>query len=73
MLTSVVFGVYPYVLPACTNPAYSLTIYNASAPRYGLRIGLVWWVIGIALASGYFVFLYRHSAGRINPTARDAE
>lgn len=65
MLTSVVFGVYPYVLPACTNPAYSLTIYNAKAANYGLQIGLVWWVIGMSLATGYFVFLYRHSAGRI--------
>ena len=73
MLTSVVFGVYPYVLPACTKPAYSLTIYNASAAAYGLRIGLIWWVIGIALATGYFVFLYRHATGRINPAARDLD
>jgi cytochrome d ubiquinol oxidase subunit II len=65
MLTSVVFGVYPFVLPACTNPAYSLTIYNAKAANYGLQIGLVWWVIGVSLATGYFVFLYRHSAGRV--------
>jgi len=73
MLTSVVFGVYPYVLPACTKPAYSLTIYNASAAAYGLRIGLIWWVIGIALATGYFVFLYRYATGRINPAARDLD
>ena len=66
MLTSVVFGVYPFVLPACTNPAYSLTIYNAKAPDYGLRIGLVWWVIGIFLATGYFTFLYRHVAGKVD-------
>jgi len=40
MLTSVVFGLYPYVLPASTNPAYSLTVYNAKAPDYGLKVGL---------------------------------
>lgn len=73
MLTSVVFGMYPYVLPACTNPAYSLTIYNASAAGYGLRIGFVWWVIGIALATGYFVFLYRHAGGRIRPDTHDSD
>ncbi len=64
MLTSVAFGLYPYVLPSRTNPAYALTVYNAKAADYGLRIGLVWWVIGMALAGGYFVFLYRHFAGK---------
>lgn len=65
MLTSVVFGVYPYVLPACTGPAFSLTIYNAKAPDYGLRIGLIWWFIGMALAVSYFSFLYRHVSGKV--------
>ncbi len=65
MLTSVVFGVYPYVLPASTNPAYALTIYNAKAADYGLRIGLIWWLAGMALAFLYFRFLYGHFAGRI--------
>ncbi|HXZ19108.1 MAG TPA: cytochrome d ubiquinol oxidase subunit II [Candidatus Acidoferrales bacterium] len=73
MLTSVVFGVYPYVLPACTDAAYSLTIYNAAAGGYGLRVGIVWWVIGIALATGYFLYLYRHAAGRIKTASRDSQ
>ena len=66
MLTSVVFGVYPYVLPASTNPAYSLTVHNAKAADYGLKVGLVWWVIGMTLATGYFVFAYRYSAGKVS-------
>jgi cytochrome d ubiquinol oxidase subunit II len=65
MLTSTVFGLYPLVLPASTDPSLSLTIYNASAPDYGLKVGLVWWVIGMALATGYFVFLYRHFMGKV--------
>jgi cytochrome bd ubiquinol oxidase subunit II len=65
MLTSVVFSVYPYVLPASTKPEYSLTISNAAAGRYGLRVGVVWWVIGIALTTGYFVFLYRQFKERV--------
>jgi len=65
MLTSVVFSVYPYVLPASTKPEYSLTIYNAAAAHYGLRVGFVWWVIGMALATSYFVFLYRQFRERI--------
>ncbi len=65
MLASVVFGLYPYVLPASTNRAYALTVDNAKAADYGLRIGLVWWVMGMALVSGYFIFLYRHFAGKV--------
>jgi len=64
MLTSVVFGVYPMVLPA-RNATYSLTIANAKAGAYGLKIGLIWWVIGIALATVYFVYVYRTFAGKV--------
>ncbi len=66
MLTSVVFGVYPYVLPSSTNPDYSLTIHNAGAASYGLKIGLIWWTIGMALATGYFIFAYRHFFGAVS-------
>jgi cytochrome bd ubiquinol oxidase subunit II len=65
MLTSVVFGVYPMVLPA-RNPAYSLTVSNAKAGAYGLKIGLIWWVIGILLAAGYFTYVYRTFAGKVS-------
>ena len=65
MLTSVVFGVYPMVLPA-RNPAYSLTVTNAKAGAYGLKIGLIWWVIGILLAAGYFIYVYRTFAGKVS-------
>ncbi len=72
MLASVAFGLYPYVLPASTNPAYGLTVYNAKAGEYGLRIGLAWWSIGMALAIGYFIFLYRYFAGKVS-TEKDHE
>jgi cytochrome d ubiquinol oxidase subunit II len=65
MLTSAVFGLYPYVLPASTDPTLSLTVHNAKAPDYGLKIGLVWWVPGMILVSIYFVFTYRHFAGKV--------
>ncbi len=64
MLTSVVFGVYPMVLPA-RNPVYSLTISSAKAATYGLKVGLVWWVLGIILAAGYFTYVYRSFAGKV--------
>jgi cytochrome bd ubiquinol oxidase subunit II len=65
MLTSVVFGVYPMVLPA-RDPVFSLSVANAKAGAYGLKIGFVWWTIGMILAAGYFVFLYRSFAGKVS-------
>jgi cytochrome d ubiquinol oxidase subunit II len=65
MMTSVVFGLYPYVLPASTDPAYALTVHNAKAPDYGLKVGLVWWTIGMILVAGYFIYTYRHFAGKV--------
>jgi len=65
MLSSVVFGLYPYVLPSNTDPRFSLTLHNASAPDYGLKIGLIWWSLGMVLVSAYFGFVYRHFAGKV--------
>jgi cytochrome bd ubiquinol oxidase subunit II len=64
MLASVAFALYPTVLPAI-NPAYSLTIVNAAAPRYGLLVGLAWWSIGMVLAVVYFVLIYRLFSGKV--------
>jgi cytochrome bd ubiquinol oxidase subunit II len=64
MLTSVVFGVYPMVLPA-RDATFALTVQNAKAADYGLKIGLIWWVIGMALATVYFVHVYRSFAGKV--------
>jgi cytochrome bd-type quinol oxidase subunit 2 len=69
MLTSVVFGVYPLVLPANPHPELSLDIHNAAAPLYGLQIGLMWWIPGMILAVCYSVFIYRHFSTRVPPEA----
>ena len=65
MLTSVVFGVYPMVLPA-RNPVNSLTVASAQAGAYGLKIGLIWLVIGMTLATIYLVHVYRSFAGKVS-------
>jgi cytochrome bd ubiquinol oxidase subunit II len=59
MLAGAAFALYPYVLPSSTNSNFSLTISTTAAGAYGLRIGLVWWTIGIILALGYVTFVYR--------------
>src|SRR5579872_5622700 len=65
MLVGAAFALYPIVLPASTNPDYSLTIYNAAAARHGLTVGITWWAIGMVLALGYFTFLFRTFRGKV--------
>jgi cytochrome d ubiquinol oxidase subunit II len=66
MLTSVVFGVFPNVLPSNADPNLSLTVANASAPDFGLSVGLAWFIPGILLAAAYFTFLYRKFYGKVS-------
>jgi len=65
MLVGAAFALYPVVLPASTDSNYSLTIYNCAAGRHPLTVGLVWWCIGIVLALGYFVFIFRMFRGKV--------
>ena len=65
MLTSVVFGVFPYVLPSNQSAEASLTVTSAAAARYGLYVGLWWWIPGMFLAGLYSVFVYRRLAARV--------
>jgi cytochrome bd ubiquinol oxidase subunit II len=65
MLVSVAFGLYPDVLPSNGDPALSLTVANTAAAPYGLRVGLYWFIPGILLTTGYFVYTYRSFAGKV--------
>ena len=65
MLVGAVFALYPLVLPASTDPAYSLTIYNSAAGHHGLMVGLVWWTLGTILTAGYLIYVYRTYRGKV--------
>jgi cytochrome d ubiquinol oxidase subunit II len=65
MLVGAVFALYPMVLPASTDPAYSLTIYNSAAGHHGLVVGVTWWLLGMVITIGYFVFIYRMFRGKV--------
>jgi len=73
MLTSVAFSLYPNLLPATTNPFFGLTIANSKAANYGPKSGLIWWVIGMALAISYTVHTYRSFAGKITSAGTEEE
>ena len=66
MLTSAAFGVYPYVLPSSTDPSLGLTIHNTSTGAYGQHVALFWFLPGIVLAVGYFVYTYRSLARKVS-------
>ncbi|UCF36763.1 MAG: cytochrome d ubiquinol oxidase subunit II, partial [Acidobacteriota bacterium] len=65
MLTSAAFGIFPYVLPSSTDPSLGLTIYQAATEPYGLWVGIWWWIPGILLTTGYFVYTYRQFSGKV--------
>jgi cytochrome bd ubiquinol oxidase subunit II len=65
MLAGAAVALYPNVLPASTNPAFNLTIYNTATGSRSLTLGLLWWIPGIALAMAYFVFVYRMFGGKV--------
>lgn len=64
MISSTAFAIYPAVLPA-VDPASSLTIQNASTTTHGLVVGLIWWFIGMVVASTYFTIIYRMFRGKV--------
>ena len=59
LLTTMAAGLYPYILPAHDGSPNGLTIDNAAAGSHALKIGLIWWPIGVGLAVVYFTFAYR--------------
>jgi len=65
MLVGAVFALYPVILPASTDPALNLTIQNSAAGPHGLRVGLMWWIPGMLIGLGYFVFVYRMFRGKV--------
>jgi cytochrome bd ubiquinol oxidase subunit II len=65
MLVGAAFALYPNVLPASTGANLSLTIHNTATGAHGMSVGFVWWTLGMILAIGYFVFIYRMFRGRV--------
>lgn len=66
MLTSAVFGIFPYLLPSSTNPELGLSVYNVATSEYGMKVGLFWWIPGIILVTAYFTYTYRRFSGKVN-------
>jgi cytochrome bd ubiquinol oxidase subunit II len=70
MLVGAAAAVYPNLLTATTDPALNITVYNAHSGEYALSIGLIWWGVGMAIAVGYFIFVYWMFRGKVSLTSR---
>jgi len=64
MLAGACWGLYPTLLPASTNSGLDITMDRALSGPHTLRVGLAWWVFGMALAIGYVVFVYSRFRGK---------
>jgi cytochrome d ubiquinol oxidase subunit II len=70
LLAATAAGLHPLLLRSSLDPAWSLEVYGAAASRASLRAGLLWWLPAIAIAVGYFVYLFRSFAGKVVPGTR---
>jgi cytochrome bd ubiquinol oxidase subunit II len=70
MLAGACWGVYPALLPATTGAANDITLSRAISGPHTLAVGLVWWLIGMALAVGYVVFVYSRFKGKADVAAQ---
>ena len=54
------------MLYSTLSPEDSLTAYSVAAPHNSLLLASIWWPIGFALATLYFVFISRRYAGKVS-------
>ncbi len=68
LLAATMAGNYPFWLRSTIDASYGLTAANSASNRYGLLVGLAWWIVGMALATGYYVYLFRSIRGKVELT-----
>jgi cytochrome d ubiquinol oxidase subunit II len=64
ILVATAGALYPVLLRSTVDDAFTLDADNAASPRAGLAIGLAIWAPAIALAIGYFVYIFRAFRGK---------
>ena len=69
MLAGACWGVYPVLLPATTGAANDITLTRAISGPHTLAVGLAWWIVGMAMAIGYVVFVYSRFKGKVGAHA----
>ncbi|WP_447968518.1 cytochrome d ubiquinol oxidase subunit II [Nitrospira sp. M1] len=70
-LGSLAWALYPNLLLASTDSHSHLTIYNAATSPYGLKIGLVWFILGFSLVLTYTIYIYRAFWGKVTKSTAE--
>jgi cytochrome d ubiquinol oxidase subunit II len=65
MMVGAVVGLFPVLLPTVGTAGRDITIPLALAGSHTLYIGLVWWILGILLATMYFVIIHWLFRGKV--------
>lgn len=58
MVAGAAVALYPRLLPSSGDSAWDITVERAAAGPYTLRVGLLWWTVGIFLALAYVTVIY---------------
>ena len=66
MMVGAAVGQYPALLPSITDPALDLTVARSRTGTYALQVGSIWWTLGMLLAIGYFIVVYRMFRGKVD-------
>lgn len=66
MLAGACWGLYPTLLPSTAGSDLDITMSRAISGPHTLKVGLVWWLFGMALAVGYVVFVYSRFTGKVD-------
>ncbi len=69
MLVGAAAGLYPRLLPSSGDPAMDITIAKALSGQHTLRVGLIWWALGMLLALLYFSVVYRMFRGKVSDSS----
>lgn len=65
-------AIFPVMLYSTLAPENSLTAYNVAAGANSFLFACIWWPVGLALATLYFVFISRRYAGKVS-VRRDSQ
>jgi cytochrome d ubiquinol oxidase subunit II len=57
------------LLPDSSGAANDITLTRAISGPHTLAVGLAWWLVGMALAVGYVVFVYSRFKGKADAHA----
>jgi cytochrome d ubiquinol oxidase subunit II len=57
-------ALFPALLPSTVDPEYTIDAYRAATGGRALSLGLLWFIPGLALATAYFVNLFRLMRGK---------